>query len=142
MGMWCPIDSLQFVVEADEEGLAEDDVTGICTADISCPSSPVAFVDAPETVVGEDDEDCTGNGIRVCNDEEALIPVGTCVEICGLIKATSLNQQHGYIMSFNHSTSRYEVQLNEDGSTKYVKPEQVKRVDVFDFEGIFDESAS
>ena len=64
------------------------------------------------------------------------------VEICGLINATSLNQQHGYIMSFNNSTSRYEVQLNEDGSTKYVKPEHVKRVDVFDFEGMFDESAS
>ena len=45
-------------------------------------------------------------------------------------------------MSFNDSTSRYEVQLNEDGSTKYVQSEHVKLVDMFDFEGMFDESAS
>ena len=66
---------------------------------------------------------------------EATFPVGTCVEISGLVKAVSLNFQQGYVMSFHNSTGRYEVQLNDDGSTKFVKPDNLKRVEVFDCEG-------
>ena len=67
---------------------------------------------------------------------------GTTVEICGLSKAVSLNHQHGHIMSFNISTGRYEVQLCEDGSKRNVKPENIQRVEEFDFEGALNEEYS